>query len=415
MDLFRFIDSKDIREHLRQIGYSFTAPEAAFLVWQCRSVTLKEKIAAWREISRTISDCSMGERLNMDEMPSIHEFLEQYITLIERLLANFYCEEHAVYSYSGSYQDGSDFAEEYNRLYPDIVSCVAGFLNDEFVPFVPKAAHMIEDYLQTLAKRTCKSLPPYPVSLHTYHNFEIGSIRFKKRSLTSPGESITLILNDRLEPVEIDAFGQFLTKEEENLLLTFQGMWFAFPTPFKRGDIVFPCAKSSHIFYFQHGNAAGNQPLPPDGLFVLDSLPTWGSEEMRQNGFAPDGGKVKNSDRWLRNLTKNGDTSDLSFSAYYICNKRIIKEHIGNYLLLERYDGPLFGQHRLLGAVSGLLTGKIEPDTFFDLFQAIQAEEQWKDTTALREELCLLPETARLFHPTFEKHPFARDPQQPEK
>ena len=28
MDLFRFIDSKDIREHLRQIGYSFTAAEA---------------------------------------------------------------------------------------------------------------------------------------------------------------------------------------------------------------------------------------------------------------------------------------------------------------------------------------------------------------------------------------------------
>ena len=44
MDLFRFIDSKDIREHLRQIGYSFTAPEAAFLVWQCRNATLKENL-----------------------------------------------------------------------------------------------------------------------------------------------------------------------------------------------------------------------------------------------------------------------------------------------------------------------------------------------------------------------------------
>ena len=415
MDLFRFIDSKDIREHLRQIGYSFTAPEAAFLVWQCRSVTLKEKIAAWREISRTISDCSMGERLNMDEMPSIHEFLEQYITLIERLLVNFYCEEHAVYSYSGSYQDGSDFAEEYNRLYPDIVSCVAGFLNDEFVPFVPKAAHMIEDYLQKLANRECKSLPPYPVSLHTYHNFEIESIRFKKRSLTSPGESITLILNDRLEPVEIDAFGQFLTKEEENLLLTFQGMWFAFPTPFKRGDIVFPCSERKHTFYSQHGNAAGNRPLPPDELFVLDSLPTWGSEEMRQNGFAPDSNKVKSSDRWLRNLTRNGDTSDLSFSAYYIYQKSVIKEIEGNYLLLERYNGPLSGEHRLLGAVSKLLTGRIEPDIFLNLFEVIQAEEQWKDTTALREELCLLPETAQLLNPTFEKHPSARGPQQPEK
>ena len=44
MDLFRFIDSKDIREHLRQIGYSFTAPEAAFLVWQCRAFPSKRKL-----------------------------------------------------------------------------------------------------------------------------------------------------------------------------------------------------------------------------------------------------------------------------------------------------------------------------------------------------------------------------------
>ena len=116
MDLFRFIDSKDIREHLRQIGYSFTAPEAAFLVWQCRSVTLKEKIAAWRTIIETMPDCSMAERMNMNAIPSVHKFLEQYITLMERLLENFYCEEHAVYSYSGSYRDGSDFEEEYDRL-----------------------------------------------------------------------------------------------------------------------------------------------------------------------------------------------------------------------------------------------------------------------------------------------------------
>ena len=62
MDLFRFIDSKDIREHLRQIGYSFTAPEAAFLVWQCRNATLKEKFAAWREIIETMPDCSLTRK-----------------------------------------------------------------------------------------------------------------------------------------------------------------------------------------------------------------------------------------------------------------------------------------------------------------------------------------------------------------
>ena len=395
--MFRFINSKDIRDYLRQIDYSFTAPEAAFLVWQCRSATLKEKITAWREIIRTIPDCSMGERLNMDEMPSIHRFLEQYITLMERLLEIFYCEEHAVYSYSGSYWDGSDFSEKYERLYPNVTSCVAGLLNDEFASDAPEAARVIEDYLQTIENRECKSLPPYPVSL-----FEIASIRLKKRSLTSPVDCIALILNDRLEPVAIDAFGHVLTEEEENLLLTFQGMWFAFPTPFKRGDIVFPCSERKHTFYSQHGNAAGNRPLPPDELYVLDSLPTWGSEEMRQNGFAPDSNKVKSSDRWLRNLTRNGDTSDLSFSAYYIYQKSVIKEIEGNYLLLERYNGPLFGQHRLLGAVSKLLTGRIEPDIFLNLFEVIQAEEQWKSTAGLREMLCLLPETAHLVDSSIE-------------
>lgn len=408
--MFRFINSKDIRDYLRQIDYSFTAPEAAFLVWQCRSATLKEKITAWREIIETMPDCSMEKRMNMDAMHSVHKFLEQYITLMERLLEIFYCEEHVVYSYSGSYWDGSDFSEKYERLYPNVTSCVAGLLNDEFASDAPEAARVIEDYLQTIENRECKSLPPYPVSL-----FEIASIRLKKRSLTSPVDCIALILNDRLEPVAIDAFGHVLTEEEENLLLTFQGMWFAFPTPFKRGDIVFPCSEGKHTFYFQHGNAAGNRPLPPDELYVLDSLPTWGGEEMRQNGFAPDSNKVKNSDRWLRNLTRNGDTSDLSFSAYYIYQKSVIKEIEGNYLLLERYNGPLSGEHRLLGAVSKLLTGRIEPDIFLNLFEVIQAEEQWKDTTALREELCLLPETARLLNPTFEKHPSARDPWQPEK
>ena len=395
--MFRFINSKDIRDYLRQIDYSFTAPEAAFLVWQCRSATLKEKITAWREIIETMPDCSMEKRMNMDAMHSVHKFLEQYITLMERLLEIFYCEEHVVYSYSGSYWDGSDFSEKYERLYPNVTSCVAGLLNDEFASDAPEAARVIEDYLQTIENRECKSLPPYPVSL-----FEIASIRLKKRSLTSPVDCIALILNDRLEPVAIDAFGQFLTKEEENLLLTFQGMWFAFPTPFKRGDIVFPCSEGKHTFYFQHGNAAGNRPLPPDELYVLDFLPTWGSEEMRQNGFAPDSNKVKNSDRWLRNLTRNGDTSDLSFSAYYIYQKSVIKEIEGNYLLLERYNGPLSGEHRLLGAVSGLLTGRIEPDIFLNLFEVIQAEEQLKSTAGLREMLCLLPETAHLVDSSIE-------------
>lgn len=98
MDLFRFIDSKDIREHLRQIGYFFTAPEAAFLVWQCRSTTLKEKIAAWREIIETMPNCSLTRR-EKEPIGNCHDFLRRHITSQETLLKEFPNGKNCVYRY----------------------------------------------------------------------------------------------------------------------------------------------------------------------------------------------------------------------------------------------------------------------------------------------------------------------------
>ena len=84
MNYDRFIHSKDIRDYLQQIGYSFTAPEAAFLVWQCRNATLKEKIAAWREIIETMPDCSLTRR-ETEPIGSCHDFLQRHIASQETL------------------------------------------------------------------------------------------------------------------------------------------------------------------------------------------------------------------------------------------------------------------------------------------------------------------------------------------
>lgn len=43
MDIIRFINSRDIREYLRKCDYQFTALEAAWLIYRCRSATIKEK------------------------------------------------------------------------------------------------------------------------------------------------------------------------------------------------------------------------------------------------------------------------------------------------------------------------------------------------------------------------------------
>ena len=59
MDVYCTIDSPDIRSYLQEIRYQFTIEEAAYLVWQCRRVTLEEKFAAWEEIVDTMPDSAI--------------------------------------------------------------------------------------------------------------------------------------------------------------------------------------------------------------------------------------------------------------------------------------------------------------------------------------------------------------------
>ena len=48
--ILQFVNSKDIRKHLGEIGYTFSALEAAWLIWQNQKVTLKEKHRAWNRV-----------------------------------------------------------------------------------------------------------------------------------------------------------------------------------------------------------------------------------------------------------------------------------------------------------------------------------------------------------------------------
>ena len=84
MDIYRFIDSRDMREHLQKLNYSFTTPEVAFLVYWCKAATLEGRIAAWREIIDTMPNCAMAERLNLEAIPDFHQFLRDHIDLQER-------------------------------------------------------------------------------------------------------------------------------------------------------------------------------------------------------------------------------------------------------------------------------------------------------------------------------------------
>ena len=89
MDICRFITSKDIAEHLRNVGYQVNAFAAAYFVEQCANATLGEKLSAWKEITETIPDCPTAWNLNHKKRESTHGFLREYAALQQRMLDEF--------------------------------------------------------------------------------------------------------------------------------------------------------------------------------------------------------------------------------------------------------------------------------------------------------------------------------------
>ena len=121
MDIYRFLDSNDIRAHLQSLRYGFTLPEAAFLVWQCATAALSEKHTAWRELTQTMPDCKMERRRNMCEIQSMHGFLQEYIELEEKLLRTFCENDGGIYRWTECQEDGVRF--EHPGIYTDYAKC----------------------------------------------------------------------------------------------------------------------------------------------------------------------------------------------------------------------------------------------------------------------------------------------------
>ena len=78
MNVYRFINSKDIREPLESIQYPFGSLEAAWIIYQCRFASLEEKHAAWRELIQTMPDCAIEERNNTEANNHQHHILAEY-------------------------------------------------------------------------------------------------------------------------------------------------------------------------------------------------------------------------------------------------------------------------------------------------------------------------------------------------
>lgn len=138
IDTASFLNSKDIADYWRRIGFICTPLQSAYIVWQNHTKTLQEKHAAWREIVETMPDCIVAEghrKTNMgisDALAgSLHEFLRAFMRLQNKLVERFYQKrDHAVYRYRVLYEGDEDWSKDH-WLYDTAEECFADVNADE--------------------------------------------------------------------------------------------------------------------------------------------------------------------------------------------------------------------------------------------------------------------------------------------
>ena len=226
MKIFEHVNSKDIKEYWNEIGYKPTMLESAWLIWQGKNQTIKEKHDSWNSIVNYTPDCAIPDgEFNLPQ-PSLHKFLKRYLSLENELISAFYRkDDNAVFSYRMYFDDDGD-REWYNE--PAVF--------DNFDDAYEHAKDGGE--------------PPHP-------NF----VEFVKTYIGKDGKKIFVRFNLEKEIVRVDESNYFTDEKDYEIFQeVFRNMRFELPTPFKKGDIV----KTVRGLY--------TRPSYCSGTFVLTSM-----------------------------------------------------------------------------------------------------------------------------------------------
>ena len=204
MDILQFINSKDIRKHLKKINYQFNTLEVAWLIYHSYNHSVYEKFDAYAQLMQEYPDCKVEERLHTPAQESLFKYLKNYINEYKKAIDEFETPD-AVYSIEVKYfEDTFDCEATYNIM--------TIFTNLDAV----KQQCKIE------MDDEAKEIKSFVISKYTPKN-EANSRYYYPQKMVLKGADLKLFSID------------FNTGFGFNLL---KGLWFDFPTPFKSGDIV---------------------------------------------------------------------------------------------------------------------------------------------------------------------------------
>ncbi len=309
MELLRFVNSKDIREHLRKTGYQFSALEAAWLIEQCRDSTLAERHQAWEELIAEYPDCPIPERMNTVPQDSLHQFLRDYMDMENRFLKQFRNPEGAVY-----------------QLIYHFYSSEPVYENRAFSRFDPEKMIFLLDEDENYQFVQCVRLPvDDPAADPAGQRFSVD--------LNADGGIL------RINPVLP------VSEHDTGLLLdVFQGLWFDFPTPFRKGDILW-------------------DPRKPDGFCGGPFV----NQAVNLQGIA--------DEKRIECLRKDGDSSDMTVHGLFVdAQGGIYGEVMHCYMNCEYYPKELTGILRTLIPFSAYEKGDIDAELLAHAYHQIMLE-----------------------------------------
>jgi len=314
MDIYSFINSKDIAEHCRSIGHTFTPLEMAIIVWLSEK-TLVERHSEWRWIIDTQPDMEVTEHPWAPHYDSLHQFLRDYMSLENHVMDLFKADKpNAVYSYACDVP-----AHCANQIAAHEIECTTLF------PTLDAVMEAIRDR----GKNDNSCLEKY-----TIYKRWIGDARRRVAAeITRPdskhtGEVVTLFQSEVIEETD---------PRHELWYEGFAGMWVDVPTPFQKGDIVINgdsklrvidrlCYRPDEDMYAVcYGVDDDGVICRTDGNWPFDC------------SFEYYHGDLKGKDRTLRVLSsymkkEQGVSEDLLLNAYgVILRDEYIKKH-RNYL-----------------------------------------------------------------------------------
>ena len=198
-----FINSKSIREYLKNIKYDFSVQQYAYLIWQNESMSISQKHLEWNKLIKNTSDSTFISRA-FPEGARIHSLLVDYMKIEDRIISSFMTNEPNALFYSGHRIKNSGL-NMHCRFFNDYHDCYHDAINEapEFT--------IIKFYYQD-GKHS---------NSHIVADFDI---------------------NKSIRSIDCINMDYYFTEYEKKLLYEFfDDMWFNIPIPFKKGDILCDC------------------------------------------------------------------------------------------------------------------------------------------------------------------------------